>query len=84
MSAQFRAAREVSTEPVFKLVGDGEVTHGCKAIIITEAAVFIHVSGFLWCGAFWMPITTYNTLKDGYINSANGVKTNYNNTIYQY
>lgn len=83
LSKQFTDSYKASLEPVFKISGYREITHGCKVIRKTDKAVFVYVSSFLWCGGFWMPIETYNTLNNGYI-LAKSNPINYNNTIYQY
>lgn len=73
MAADFKSKRENSNGPEFKISDCGEITHGCKVIEITEKAVFVHVSAFLWCGGFWMPKATYATLKNGYISSGSNL-----------
>ena len=83
MSQDFKSKYESSSEPIFKISQSGEVTHGCRAIAMTDKAVFIYVSSFLCCFGFWMPIETYNTLNNGYI-LANNNKMNFNDTIYRY
>jgi hypothetical protein len=83
MSAEFKSKYESSKEPLFKISGNGEVTHGCRAIEITDKAVFIYVSSFACCLGFWMPIETYKTMDNGYI-LQKGNKINFNNTIYNY
>ena len=83
MSADFKLRYESSKEPIFKISGNGEITHGCRVIEKTEKAVFVYVSSFLSCFGFWMPIDTYNTINDGYILSKSN-KINFNNTIYRY
>ena len=83
MSVDFKSLYQCSQEPIFKIAGNGEVTHGCRVIAKTHKAVFVYVSSFLDCFGFWMPIETYNTIENGYILS-NDKKTNFNNTIYRY
>ena len=85
LSEQFKAKYKSSSEPIFMISGRGEVTYGCKVIERTENAVFIYVSSFLWCGGFWMPVETYNTLNNGFVvEKLPENRINYNNTIYRY
>ena len=90
MAANFKAARTNSQEPTFSAVYNGTHEHGLKAIVVTEQAVFIHQSSFLFCGGFWMPKNTYlNVLRAinerGNIVNFKGLgDINYNNTYYQY
>ena len=85
LAKEFKEKYNASLEPIFRISNRFEVTHGCKVIERTEKAVFVLVNSFLWCGGFWMPIETYNTMKDGYI-VEKGLKTpiNYNSTTYIY
>jgi hypothetical protein len=83
MSAEFKSKYEASSEPIFKISHNGEVTHGCRAIETTNKAVFIYVSSFLCCLGFWMPIETYKTMSNGYIKGGKN-PINFNNTLYTY
>jgi len=83
LATKFKELRNQSNEPTFNISKGGEVTYGCKVIEETENAVFVHCSGYLWCGAFWMPKSTYNTLENGFING-NKHNTNYDNRIFRY
>lgn len=83
MSEDFKLKYESSSEPIFKISQSGEVTHGCRAIAMTDKAVFIYVSSFLCCFGFWMPIDTYKTMHNGYIKAQNKPM-NFNNTLYTY
>jgi hypothetical protein len=96
MAKQFREKRSTSQFPEFKISNCGEITHGCKVIEEAEKAVFVHCSGFLWCGGFWVSKEVYNTLKDGYLVGQSyvkddrgfkiltGQKINLNDTVYSY
>jgi hypothetical protein len=83
MSDDFKLKYESSDEPIFKISQNEEVTHGCRAIVMTDKAAFIYVSSFLSCFGFWMPINTYKTMRNGYI-KAKKLPINFNNTLYTY
>lgn len=86
MAQMFRDLRESSSEPTFKIMYYGETTHGCKVIQKSRDAVFVHIRSFSDCGGFWMPVATYQTLKNGVVKIPKNAPfdLNYNQTYYQY
>jgi hypothetical protein len=86
MAQMFRDLRESSSEPTFKISYNNEITHGCKVIKKSKDAVFVHIRSFSDCGGFWMPVSTYQTLKNGVVKVPKNAPfdLNYNQTYYQY
>lgn len=87
MAQMFREKRDSSVEPTFNIVLNNDVTHGCKVIDQAFDAVFIHVHSYRECFGFWMPVSTYETLKDGYVKLGKNApinQWNYNKKIYRY
>jgi hypothetical protein len=87
MAKMFSELRESSIEPTFMLSYNGVITHGCKVIKKSNDAVFVHIRSFNECGGFWMPVSTYQTLKDAVLKVRKNApfnKVNYTQAYYQY